>query len=417
VILLLACAPAGASGARGIAPARGASVSSRRPASPLPGRGSMVLRRGGGAPASAGEATDASARRAPVRVTATAAVLMDARSGQVLYSRNPHLVWPPASTTKILTALVALEAAPLEMPIRISADVARFRDGSVVGLPEGARIPLHDLLYGLMLQSGNDAALAIAEGVSGTVPAFVARMNAEARRLGATHTHFTSPHGLYDADHYTTAYDLALIARAAMRNPTFREIVRTRRWVFATPGGPSRVLWNHNRLLAWYPGADGVKTGYVHQSGQTLVASATRDGWRLIAVLLRSRDLWGDASRLLTYGFARYRPVELARTGEELAAVALPGADGIVLGVVPEDVYGALAPGETAERRVRLRPDLELPVRRGEPIGEVAFYASGRLVGSAPIVAARAVSAPSGLARVLEWVGRMITRASGALVL
>ncbi len=368
----------------------------------------------------------------PARVTATAAVLMDARTGQILYSRNPHLLWPPASTTKIMTALVALQAAPVDASIQISPEVARFRVGSVVGLPAGARIPLRDLLYGLMLQSGNDVALAIAEGVAGTVPAFVRRMNDEARQLGATQTHFTSPHGLFDADHYTTAYDLALITRAAMQNPTFREIVRTRRWTFTPPAGPSRALWNHNRLLSRYPGADGVKTGYVHQSGETLVASATRDGWRLIAVLLHSGDLWGDASRLLSYGFAHFHAVELARAGEELAAIEVPGADRLVQGIVPDDVYGALGPGEVPLRRVSLRPHLALPIRRGDQVGEVEFYASGaraygvantrlsqyvRLVRSAPLVAARGVASESNLERAIQWVGRMVAHLSSAIVL
>jgi D-alanyl-D-alanine carboxypeptidase (penicillin-binding protein 5/6) len=354
---------------------------------------------------------------APVRITAIAAVLMDARSGEILYSRNPHLTWPPASTTKILTALVALQSAPLDTLITISPDVARFRVGSVVGLPEGARISLHDLLYGLMLQSGNDVALAIAEGVSGSVPAFVARMNDEARRLGATQTHFTSPHGLYDRDHYTTAYDLALITRAAMQNPTFRAIVRTKRWVFSPPDGPSRTLWNHNRLLWWYPGADGVKTGYVHQSGETLVASATRDGWRLIAVLLRSNDLWGDAYRLLTSGFTHYHPEQLARAGEELAAIEVRGTDRVVLGVAPGNVYAALAPGEVPRRHVVVRPHLALPIRRGEPIGTVEFYAGARLLRTAPVVAAGDVRVPTGIQRMVRWVGKMVTRISGAAVL
>jgi len=275
----------------------------------------------------------------PVRVTATAALLMDAQTGQVLYSRNPHLVWPPASTTKILTALVAIQTTPLATPIRISPEVARFRVGSVVGLRDGAQISLHDLLYGLMLQSGNDVALAVAEGVSGTVPAFVARMNAEARHLGARQTHFTSPHGLYDPNHYTTAYDLALVTRVAMWNPTFREIVRTERWTFRPPAGPARVLWNHNRLLTRYPGADGVKTGYVDMSGETLVASATRNGRRLITVLLHSGDMWGDAERLLSYGFAHERSTGQVRPGQESS---MP-VGGWVLGLVERPVDASLA--------------------------------------------------------------------------
>src|SRR5579875_1967247 len=334
------------------------------------------------------------AAQEPVRITATAAVLMDARSGEVLYSRNPHLRWPPASTTKILTALVALQSRPLDAPIRISPEVARFREGSVVGLPEGAEIPLRDLLYGLLLQSGN----------------------AEAERLGARDTHFTSPHGLYAPDHYSTAYDLALITRAALRIPAFREIVRTRRWVFDPPGGPARVLWNHNRLLSRYPGADGVKTGYVHQSGQTLVASATRDGWQLIAVLLHSTDLWGDAARLLDYGFSRFRPLELAHAGEELAALELPGARRLVVGVVPHALFGVVPRGEVPVRRVVVSSRLPVPLRRGTPIGQVRFYVGGRLLAASPLVAAGDVGPSSALPGVVEWIGRMLGRLLGAAV-
>jgi len=352
------------------------------------------------------------------RITATAAVLMDAGSGQVLFSRNPDLRWPPASTTKIMTALVALERVPEETPIEISPQVARFREGTVVGLPRHARIPLHDLLYALLLPSGNDAALAIAEGVAGTVSAFVAQMNAEAQRLGALHTHFTSPHGLYNPDHYSTAYDLALITRVAMRRPAFREIVQTRRWTFLPPGGRARWLMNHNRLLVRYPGADGVKTGYVHQSGQTLVASATHNGWRLIAVLLRSRDEWGDAARLLNYGFTHYRPAELASAGEQLVAAQIPGADGLLIGIVPETTYGTIVPGETPQRRVRLDARLAPPVRAGDRIGEADFYASGRLLGTVPVVAAGNLAPrrhPMGLSGIVSWVGRLMALISGSV--
>ncbi|HYM71034.1 MAG TPA: D-alanyl-D-alanine carboxypeptidase family protein [bacterium] len=377
---------------------------------------------GGGAPTAAKPWLMAQYRRAapavaPVRVTATAALLMDARTGEVLYSRNPHLVWPPASTTKVLTALVALESMPLDSVITISPEVAKFRVGSVVGLPPGAKISLHDLLYGLMLQSGNDVALAVAEGVSGSVPAFVDRMNAEARRLGARQTHFTSPHGLYDPNHYTTAYDLALITRVAMQNPTFEDIVRTRKWTFQPPTGPGHVLWNHNRLLSRYAGADGVKTGYVDMSGETLVASATRNGWRLIAVLLHSGDMWGDAQRLLSYGFDHYRSIELARAGEEMAAIQVRGGDGLVLGVVSTPVYGVVSEGAEPVRRVIVDPHLRLPIRRGARVGEVEFYEDGRLLQSAPLVAARGLSAHTDLEDLRHWAGVVVQHVVGAAVL
>jgi D-alanyl-D-alanine carboxypeptidase (penicillin-binding protein 5/6) len=357
------------------------------------------------------------ATRTPVRVTATAAILVDGRTGQVLYERNARVIWPPASTTKIMTALVAAESTPLSTLITISPYAAHFRIGSVVGLPEGARIPLRDLLYALLLPSGNDVAIAIAEGTAGTVAAFVARMNEEARRLGATQTHFGSPHGLYTPDNYTTAYDLTVITRAALRNPTIAEIVRTKRYVLHVPGYAARVLTNHNKLLSRFPGADGVKTGYVDESGLTLVASATRDGWRLIAVLLHTHDMWGDSSRLLSYGFAHYRPKTLARAGENLAVVELPASKQTVVGTVPRDVSVDTAPGEPVARLVTLDGDVNVPVRRGDQIGEVRFSAGGRVVHVVPLVAAQnVVLQQSPVEQVVDWFGHAVGHFFGASV-
>jgi serine-type D-Ala-D-Ala carboxypeptidase (penicillin-binding protein 5/6) len=357
------------------------------------------------------------AAKTPVRITATAAILVDGGSGQVLYERNAHLVWPPASTTKIMTALVAAQSTPLSTLITISPYAAHFRVGSVVGLPEGARIPLHDLLYALLLPSGNDVALAIAEGTAGTVDAFVARMNEEARRLGATQTHFGSPHGLYTPDNYTTAYDLSVIARAAMRNPTIAEIVRTKRWTLRVPGYAPRALVNHNKLLNRFPGADGVKTGYVDESGLTLVASATRDRWRLIAVLLHTHDMWGDSARLLSYGFAHYRLKTLARAGENLAVVEVPAAKQPVVGTVASDVTVDTTPGEAVDREVTLAPNVTAPVHRGEEIGEVAFSAGGTVVRASPLVAADdVVTEQSPVREVVNWIAHTVGHFLGAAV-
>jgi len=358
------------------------------------------------------------AARTPVRLTATAAILVDGRTGQVLYGRNEHLIWPPASTTKIMTALVAVESTPLSTLITISPQAAHFRDGSVVGLPQGARIPLHDLLYALLLPSGNDVAIAIAEGTAGTVATFVARMNAEAKRLGAAQTHFADPHGLYMPDHYTTAADLAIIARAALANPTIAEIVRTRRWVFHPAGYGPRVLYNHNKLLARYPGADGVKTGYVNEAGLTLVASATRNGHRMIAVVLHSRDMWGDSSRLLSFGFARFRPATAAAAGEPLAVVQVPEASHAVVGTVADDVTVDVGAGEALARRVTVAGDLRLPLHRGDRIGEVLVSAGGRLVDVAPLVAAdNVVTTHTDFEQLMDWIGQTVGHLLGAATL
>jgi serine-type D-Ala-D-Ala carboxypeptidase (penicillin-binding protein 5/6) len=356
------------------------------------------------------------AAKTPVRVTATAAVLVDGRTGQVLYDRNAHLIWPPASTTKIMTALVAVESTPLSTLITVSPYAAHFRDGSVVGLPEGARIPLRDLLYALLLPSGNDVAIAIAEGTAGTVSAFVARMNEKARRLGATQTHFGSPHGLYTPDNYTSAYDLTVITRAALRDPVIADIVRTKRWTLQIHGYRPRVLFNHNKLLSRFPGADGVKTGYVDESGLTLVASATHGGWRLIAVLLHTHDMWGDSARLLTYGFTHYRPKMLARAGESLAVVEVPAAKQTVVGTVPGDVTVDTVPDEDVVRRVTLDGNVTAPVRRGEQIGEVVFSAGGAVVQAPLVAAADVIIDRSPVEQVVDWFGHAFGHFLGATV-
>jgi D-alanyl-D-alanine carboxypeptidase (penicillin-binding protein 5/6) len=195
-----------------------------------------------------------------------------------------------------------------------------------------------------------------------------------------------------------------------MKYPTFREIVQTRSWMFAVPGRPARRLFNHNRFLSRYPGADGIKTGYVHESGHTLVASATRDGWRLIVVLLHSRDVYGDASRLLSLGFARFRPSLLASAGDSLAALNLPGADAPVIGTVGEPVYGDITAAAVVQRQVALDNHLTLPIRRGTRIGEVRFYASGQLLRTAPLVCASDVHRHVQTFGFLSWISNLVVR-------
>jgi D-alanyl-D-alanine carboxypeptidase (penicillin-binding protein 5/6) len=172
------------------------------------------------------------------------------------------------------------------------------------------------------------------------------------------------------------------------------------------PGHRRIVVWNHNRLLSRFAGADGVKTGFVRQSGHTLVASATRGGWQLLVVVLHPVDLWGDAARLLSHGFAYYRSVELARAGEEVGPVEVPGAEGAVVGVAGRSVFAVLARGEAVARTITILPHLTAPVRAGEPVGTVEFSTADRLVASAPLLAAKDVQAHSDLVRMIEWMAQ-----------
>lgn len=238
------------------------------------------------------------------KVEAEAAVLMVANTRRILYAVNPDAIMYPASTTKIVTLLTALEKGKPDATVTVSAKAA-VCEGSSLELKPGDRLPLRDLLYGLMLVSGNDAAEAAAEHIAGSVPAFVDLMNAKVEQLGLVNTHFSNPHGLPDpVNHYSTARDLALLTAHALANPAFAQIVAAREHSVAFLNRPPLRITNTNKLLRSYTGASGVKTGYTREAGDCLVASAKRDGVQLIVVLLNDDERWGDAAKLLDYGFA-----------------------------------------------------------------------------------------------------------------
>lgn len=250
-----------------------------------------------------GQAIALAAPPAP-NVGAEAALLMVANTRRVLYAVNPDAIMYPASTTKMMTLLVALERGNLDSIVTVSPEAASV-DGSSLDLRTGDRLTLRELLTGMMLVSGNDAAEAVAEHIAGSVPAFVDLMNARADKLGLAKTHFSNPHGLPDpVNHYSTAADLARIAAQGLQNPEFAKIVATREYTVHFLNRPAMHVTNTNRLLKFYQGATGVKTGYTDAAGDCLVASARRGGVQLIAVLLNDDDRWTDAPQLFNYGFA-----------------------------------------------------------------------------------------------------------------
>lgn len=335
----------------------------------------------------AGVAAAASRRTAgPV-----AAIVMDVRTGQVLYARDIHRRWAPASTTKMLTALLAVERLSPDLVVTISPRAAAQRGGATIGVEAGERWRIEDLLLAMMLRSANDAAIAVAEATAGSVERFVGLMNRRARDLGANQTRFVTPHGLDAAGHYSTAYDLALIARHALRNPRFASLVRRPSWTLAREGRPPQAYASTNRLLGRYPGADGVKTGWTAASGESLVASATRDNWQLVAVVLHSRDLYADIEQLLDYGFHRFLPLQLATRGEALATVTIGARRTPVAAVVPADVHVVVRKGVEVVPVVRVRADLRPPVPAGTPVGVVEFRSGTRVVARSALVAARSV--------------------------
>ena len=239
-------------------------------------------------------------------ISAEGAILINAEDGSVIYEKNADKRLYPASTTKIMTALISLEImdeinAELDSEIKVPKEAVGI-EGSSLYLKEGEIITAEELLYGTMLQSGNDAATALAISLGGNMSNFVEKMNKKAVELGCRETNFVNPSGLFDKDHYTTARDLALISKAAMETQAFRKIVSSKNWSSDTTG---RLFTNKNKTIAEYDGATGVKIGYTKKSGRTLVASAKRGDTELIVVVLNAPNWFQDAYALLDYGFAR----------------------------------------------------------------------------------------------------------------
>lgn len=264
----------------------------------------------------------------PPDITSGAALLMEMETGTIIFEKSSEARMYPASITKIVTGIVALEHAGLDEIVTVSEE-ARYEDGTRVFLAPGEQKTVEMLLYGLLLNSGNDAATAIAEHIDGNKENFAKRMNEFVRKIGAENTHFANPHGLHDEEHYTTARDMGKIAQYAMKNPVFREIVHTKILPWDGEEWDSELV-NHNKLLWRYEGATGIKTGYTSKSGNTIVASAARDGVELIVVLLQGKSseaVYQDAAQLLDYGFefVKLHPLEAEQEEvEETAAMPQP---------------------------------------------------------------------------------------------
>ncbi len=346
---------------------------------------------------------------APPGLTAASAVLMDVASGRVLYAKDAHTPRPPASLTKVMTALLALEAGGLDDVVEISERAASV-GGSSIWLESGEAQTMRDLLYGLMLRSGNDCAEAIAEHLAGNAADFVLLMNRRAESLGAYDTHFRNPHGLPAAGHVSTAADLALIARQALLRADFREIVATRRHVMPWPGRAwDRAIYNENQMLWLYPGSDGVKTGWTQEAGRCLIASATREGWSLVAVLLNAPEMWTDAAALLDWGFSAFRPMEVYRAGDEVTRVRVAGAAERWVPLVAErDVRVAVLPGEEDLVTVEPAPPLFVrsPLARGVEVGTLRLAVDGAPLCPVGLVAGEGVPPGGLLGQFLEelWV-------------
>lgn len=329
----------------------------------------------------------------PPEIVGQAGLVMDVLTGKVLYEKNAHSPFEPASTTKIMTAILALEKGNLSDIVVTSEEPLRV-DGSRIYLEEGEKLTLEQMLYGMMLNSGNDAAVAIAEHIGGDIESFVKMMNAKAREIGAYHTTFVNPSGLPDEGHLTTAYDLALISRYALLNlPKFRKIVSTKTLEIPWQAEEwDRQLINLNKLLWNYEGADGVKTGYTSTAGRTLVASATRDGWQLISVVLKSdANIWSDSMALLDYGFENFEIKNLVGKNSDVAEEDVKYGDPVKL-VTKDGLTSVVKKNDLPiSKKLVINQDIKAPVSKGEVLGQLIFYQGEEQLGSVNLIAANDV--------------------------
>ena len=315
------------------------------------------------------------AKAAPA-VAAASAILVDGETGRVLYEKNSHDRHLIASTTKLMTALVAVESGT-SPDKKIVVKPEYQAEGSSMYLKAGETLTLRELLYGLLLVSGNDAALAVAGGCAGDVETFVGWMNDKAAELGMADTHFANPNGLDDDAHYSTAADMALLAREVYHSGELMEIVSTKSVTLGT-----RALTNHNKLLWRYEGCLGMKTGYTDAAGRTLVSCARRGDQSLIAVTLKDPDDWVDHAALFDYGFETYTTYTLARKGTEYRPVRVLGS---LVPQVEVEMASTVTYPLTGEERVRaalrLPAQVEAPVKKGAVAGQLTYYLGDEKIG------------------------------------
>lgn len=314
-------------------------------------------------------------------VSAEKAIVLDAATGRVLYERNADDRSLIASTTKIMTALVVCQRCNVLDRVKIPAEAVGI-EGSSMYLKEGEVLTAQELLYGLMLRSGNDAAAALAIWCGGTIEGFAELMNDKARELGLKDTHFVNPHGLDAQDHHSTARDLALLTAYAMDDPIFARTVGAKT---ITVG--ERVLTNHNKLLWQLPGCEGVKTGYTKAAGRILVSSASRNGRRLICVTINAPDDWNDHKTLLERGFADFELRQIVDEGEVLGYRHILGGDGTSVPLIAAEGFScALAAGERPEIVLSPQYFSYAPVRGGADEGCAYVVLDGEVIGEIPLV-------------------------------
>ncbi|KSU77377.1 D-alanyl-D-alanine carboxypeptidase [Fictibacillus enclensis] len=301
-------------------------------------------------------------------IKSNSAILIDQKTGNVLYNKKDNKKMYPASVTKIVTAILAIDSGKMDETVTVSKN-ATLTEGTRVYLNEGEQIPLRKLVEGMMVNSGNDAAVAIAEYLAGDVPSFADKMNEFAKKAGATHTHFVTPNGLFNPDHYTTAEDMAKITQYAMKNSEFRRIVKIKNLPWHVKGWDTTLV-NHHRLLWDYPGTTGVKNGYVDKSKHTLVTSVSRDGMEFIAVVLKastSKVAYSDTTSLFDYGFSHFQRQKISKG----TLIEDPAGRKHAL---KEDLEVTLPVGEHVLKNVSASGELTLKNSAGDSLAAVQLF-------------------------------------------
>ncbi len=320
-------------------------------------------------------------------LSAECAVVMCVQTGQVLLNKNGDKRCSMASTTKIMTSLIALEQ---HTPGRIiTADKKSISvEGTSMGLQAGDKVSLKSLVYGMLLLSGNDGANLTATAVAGSAEKFSDMMNKRAQQIGMKNTHFVTPSGLDDDMHYTTAYDMALLGCEAVKNPEFLEVCSGKKAVVSYGNPPyDRTLYNHNKMLSLYDGCLGIKTGFTRKSGRCLVTCAERNGVMLVAVTLKAPDDWNDHKIMLDYGFEAVRS---SNQKESNISVAVTG--GLKSFVKAESGSITVCTDKT-EKKIFIEKFLYAPVHKGDVIGEVKYFCDGKVIASSPVTACENIQA------------------------
>ena len=332
-----------------------------------------------------------------INVSAGSAVVMDAHSGKVLWEKNSQAKSLIASTTKIMTALVVLENAPLDEIVTVSAEAVGV-EGSSMYLTAGEELTVEDLLYGLMLLSGNDAAEALAYHVSGSIEAFAELMNRKADVLGLRNTRFANPHGLDSEDNYSNASDMARLAAYALQNEHFRRIVSSQSYSCGT-----RRMTNHNKLLWDYEGAVGVKTGYTKKAGRILVGAAEKNGRQLISVTISAPDDWKDHRAMLDLGFSKYTCREVLTAGTPVAELAIMNGLSDSVSLIPsESISCYMLEDETVECQLFIPPFVYAPLDAGARMGSIKILVSGLEIGEVDLVTECAIGEIPSEKNILE---------------